>query len=133
MIHYGQYGGYYPYYSGTLIQKGYGLGSTFKQFFRWAVPLFKKHALPTIEGGVKAVGKQALSSASEVIKDVISGKNVFEAAKEQASVAVDSLKRSAEETLSGRGIKRKRKRHTNQKKFKSYPIFSKRPADIYDD
>ena len=128
MIYYGQYGGYYPFYQGTLIQKGYGFGSAFRNFFKWAVPIFKKHALPTIESGAKAVGKQAVSSASEIIKDVIAGKNVFEAAKEQASVAVDSLKKSAEETLEGRGIKRPRKKN----KFKKYPLFSKRPADIYD-
>ena len=54
---------------------------------------------------------------------------MYEAAKEQASVAVDSLKISAEETLEGRGIKRARKK----KKFKKYPLFSKRPTDIYDE
>ena len=110
MIYYGQYGGYFPYYRGSIIQKGYGLGSAFRSFFRWAVPIFRKHEIPTIESGVKAVGKQALSSAGEIIKDVIAGKNVYEAAKEQASVAVDSLKKSAEETLEGRGIKRARKK-----------------------
>ena len=79
MIYFGQYGG-------SIIQKGYGLGSAFSSFFSWAINM------RSWVNAVKQAGKQALSSAGEIIKDVIAGKNVYEAAKEQASVAVDSLK-----------------------------------------
>ena len=108
----------YALYRGSIIQKGYGLGSTFKKFFRWIVPIFQKHALPTIESGVKAIGKQTLSSVSDIAKDIVAGRNIRESAQERVSTAIDYLKQSAEQTLEGKGIKRK-------KKFKNYPIYKK--------
>ena len=48
-----QAGGEYNVYRGSMYQKGYGLGGSFRKFFSWIIPLVKKHALPTIESGIK--------------------------------------------------------------------------------
>jgi hypothetical protein len=98
-------------YRGSVYQAGYGLGGTFRKFFRWVIPLFKKHALPTLESGAKAIGKTALSAAADIAKDVVAGRNVREAASEHINSAVDSLKERAERTLEGRGIKRKKNKN----------------------
>ena len=50
----------YNYYRGSVYQQGYGMGSTFRKFFKWIVPIFKQHALPTIESGLKHVSKEDL-------------------------------------------------------------------------
>lgn len=114
-------------YRGTAYQQGYGLGGTFRKFFKWIVPIFKKHALPTIESGMKEVGRTALNTAAEFAKDVASGRNVKEAASARINTAVDSLKEQVENHLEGRGIKRK-------KKFKKFVILKKKAdyKDIFD-
>jgi len=45
-------------YVGRVFQKGSGLGGMFKKFFRWIVPLVKKHALPVLKKGASAVGDE---------------------------------------------------------------------------
>jgi len=115
-------------YRGSPYQHGYGLGGTFKRFFKWLVPLFKKHALPHIESGAKEIGKTALSTAADIAKDAVSGKNIKEAATERINTAVDSIKERAEKALEGRGIKRKRK------KFKNLVVLKKKSQfkDIFE-
>lgn len=114
-------------YRGSPYQQGYGLGGTFRKFFKWIVPLLKKHALPHIESGIKQVGKTALSTAADIAKDAVSGKNVRVAATERINTAVESLKERAENSLEGKGIKRK-------KKFKKFVVLKKKTKfqDIFD-
>jgi hypothetical protein len=120
----------YELYRAPLYQRGYGLGGTFRKFFSWIVPLVRKHAVPALELGLKTVGHTALSTAADIAKDVVSGKNVREAAEERINSAVDSLRERAENKLEGRGIKRQRK----SKKFKKYIILKKqqKSKDIFD-
>jgi len=92
-------------YVGRVFQKGSGLGGMFKKFFRWIVPLVKKHALPVLKKGASAVGDEVFSSTVNLAKDIISGKNVQPAMTERFEETVDNLKRRAEDTLEGRGIK----------------------------
>lgn len=110
-------------FRGSQYQKGYGLGDQFRRFFSWIVPLVSKHALPTLKEAGKAVGKEALSTAADIAKDTISGKNFKEAAEERVSSAIDTLKNKAEEKLlRGKGIKRRRK-------SKKYTIIKKKKLD----
>lgn len=115
-----QIGGDYNYFRGSNFQRGYGLGrytyqngagldGMFRKFASWVVPLIKKHALPTLQSGVKAIGREALYSASDVAKDIISGRNFKESVNDRLSTAIDVLKEKAEQKLDGRGKKRKRK------------------------
>lgn len=123
--------GYGLEYRSRSLQKGYGLGGMFKRFFRWIVPLVKKHAVPVLEKGASAVSDEVFSSASNLAQDLIKGKNLKTAASERFNETVEKLKTQAESTLEGRGIKR-------SKKPKSYIILKKaknkksRNLDIFD-
>jgi len=111
-----QIGGEYNYFRGANFQPGYGLnyqhgaglGTMFRRLASWVVPIFKKHALPVIESGIKTVGQEALDSAADVAKDLISGKNLKDASSDRLITAIENLKQKAENKLSGKGIKRKK-------------------------
>lgn len=105
-----------PFYRGTQYQKGYVLGDQFRRFFRWIVPIFKKHAAPTIEKSFKKIGEESINSISNIAKDVIAGKDFTTSAKENISNSIDNLKQAAEASLNGDGLKRKKK-ILNQKFF----------------
>ncbi len=64
----------YNYFRGSVYQKGYGLGGSFKRFFKWIIPIFKQHALPKIEIGLKQVGSEALSPQLILLKMLLQAK-----------------------------------------------------------
>ena len=121
-------------YKGSLMQKGYGLGNHFRRFYNWITPLFKKHVLPSIETGAKVVGKQALTTASDVLKDVAQGKKVKEATLDRINTADDVLKNQAEEAIDGKKMQGSGIKTINKRKKK--PIFVKskvfREKDYFD-
>ena len=123
-------GGDYNTFKGTLYQRGYGLGGTFKRFFNWIVPLFKKNALPLIKQGATAVGKEALGTVANIARDVVDGKPINESVKENANTAISNLQTKAEKVLTGKGIKRRRSKKKiiilkkSNKKRKIEDIFS---------
>ncbi len=91
-------------YNGVYWQQGYGLGGTFKKFWRWVVPIFKKHALPKIESGLEAIGQEGLSTVKNIAKDVLAGKNFKDSAETQIDTAVGNLQKKVEQNLEGQGI-----------------------------
>lgn len=62
-----------PVYSGTRIQRGYGLGGFFASLFRSALPLIKR--------GAKVVGRELLRTGVGVARDALKGENVKDSAK----------------------------------------------------
>ena len=110
----------YDYFRGNVYQKGYGLGGTFKKFFKWIVPIFKRHALPTVKSGLKTVGKEALSTAANIANDVILGKKFKESANRNISGSISNLKDTLEKKLDGNGYKRKRQKSLIEKSIKKY-------------
>lgn len=114
-------GSNYDYFKGNIYQKGYGLGGTFKRFFKWIVPIFKRHALPVVHSGLKSVGKEVIASASKIANDVVEGRNFKDSANQNVEASINNLKNKFENNLKGNGLKRKRYRVKNttiQKKFK---------------
>lgn len=95
------------FYRGKLYQKGYGLGGQFRRFFRWVVPLFKKNILPTLRDGAQILGKEAISTAADISKNLLTGENFKTASTERVNQAIDSLKEKIEKKIDGKGIKRK--------------------------
>lgn len=84
-------------YRGGRRQRGYGIGGVFSSFFRKTSPFLKKGAL--------TVGKNALSTLSNVLEDVEGGKNVVDSIKRRGKagawktmreVGSQALKRSPE-------------------------------------
>jgi len=115
-----QAGGDYDYFKGTQFQEGFGglggfyvqqgagLGGMFKKFASWIIPIVKKYAVPTLRSGANAIGREALDSASNVAKDILSGVNAKESFNNRLSKSVDNLKEKAEKTFEGKGIKRQK-------------------------
>ena len=116
------------YFKGEQYQRGFGLGSLFKRFFKWVSPYVEK-TLPVIKDGLKHVGKEVVNSAASIAKDVIEGKNVHESSKSHLNNSIDNLKKMADESMAGRGYKRKRqiaKNSHSAKKKKYFDLFSKK-------
>ena len=63
-----------PYFVGARVQHGHGLGSVFGGLLRSAMPL--------IEQGAVALGKQALKTGVHIADDVISGHNIKRSPKD---------------------------------------------------
>lgn len=116
------------YFKGEQFQKGYGIGGLFKRFVRWVSPFVQK-ALPVLKEGIKHVGKEVVSSASNIAKDVIDGHNFEESSRTHLSGSIDNLKKLAEDSMVGKGYKRKRSLHSqvhSVKKRKYYDLFSRK-------
>ena len=66
-----QRGGNVPFYRGSVLQRGYGLGSIFTSVARSVMP------------SLKETGKSALTTGWEVLQDVAKGENIKTAAKKR--------------------------------------------------
>ena len=77
------------YHSGDIYQRGSGLGSFFSGLFKSVVPLAKSFLKSSTGQTLKNV---ALSTASNVAKDIIEGRNVKESAKENLGDAKQKIK-----------------------------------------
>lgn len=94
-----------PYYQGTVLQKGYGIGGFFAKLFR--------SALPFLVSGAKAVGKEALRTGTQVANDVLAGENLKTSFRTRVKESGKALARKAvvkaDEMVGRGGHKRKRK------------------------
>ena len=70
-------------YKGATIQRGHGIGGFFSTLLKGAMPLAMK--------GLKAVGRQAISSGWNVARDAISGRDVGQSARTNLKTAGDNL------------------------------------------
>jgi hypothetical protein len=114
-----QLGSGLPVFQGAKYQRGHGLGSIFKSFYRWISPIFKQHALPVLKQGATTLGEEAVRTAANIANDALSGKHLVQAAVDRAKEAVESMSSKAnnyiKRTQQGGGYKRKSK----QKAMKS--------------
>ena len=95
-----------PYFAGARVQQGYGLGNLFSSIAKSVLPLVKK--------GAKTLGKQVLQSGVDFASDVLQGKNVKQAAIDQAKAAGTNLLQAAQrkQKAAPRKVqKKKRKKH----------------------
>src|SRR5258705_10840125 len=95
-------GGVGTVFVGQRYQRGSGLGSFFAGLFGSAMPLITR--------GLKALGRQALSSGGEVLADVMHGQPLRESfvsrTRDGAQILGGKLKRKLDEFQSGSGAKR---------------------------
>ena len=111
-----------PVFMGTPWMRGYGqvgfgLGGLFKSLARAVMPMVKS--------GVKALGKSALTTGTNVLKDVASGKDLKQAINTRGKEAVSEAKDKAISRLqtfaqTGSG-KRTKKRPVSQTKKRRTP------------
>src|SRR5258705_1241083 len=95
-------GGVGTVFVGQRYQRGHGLGSFIAGLFRSVMPLITR--------GLKALGRQALSSGDEVLADVMHGQPLRESfvsrTRDGAQILGGKLKRKLDEFQSGSGAKR---------------------------
>jgi hypothetical protein len=102
-----QVGSGLPYYSGTVYQRGNGFGAVFSSLIRGISPLIRK--VPSLlKSGAKIVGKQAVRSGVDLLRDPASGENVKVAGKKRLREAGANILEEASKRLrqSGQGVKR---------------------------
>jgi hypothetical protein len=92
-------------YKGSPYQRGHGIGSFLGGLFRTITPLLRS--------GVKTVGKEALMSGVNVLKDVINAVPPDQALSSRVKEFTGNLKRKADEKIDrvimgGSGYKKKR-------------------------
>lgn len=109
-----------PYFSGTVYQRGNGLGSLFGSLIRGISPLIRR--MPTwIKTGAKMAGKQAMKSGVDILRDVASGENLSFAGKKRAREAGADFLEAASKRLrqSGEGLRRRAVRKQKSVSIKS--------------
>jgi Na+/phosphate symporter len=80
------------------------------------------------------VGKTALSTASDIHKDISEGRNFKESAQERIKNAYDSLQEQVSKKIRGEGMRKKRKTVKKKTRFKKYVILKKKKFnDIFDE
>ena len=104
-------------FAGPRYQQGYGLGNIFSSLAKSFVPLMKS--------GAKAIGKQVLQSGVGFASDVLSGKEVKQAAVDRAKSAGQQLLSQARNNILSTPRKRKRPpRVQKAKRKRRLDIFS---------
>lgn len=100
-------------FKGSMYQRGYGFGDVFRKFFRWIVPIVKKNATPVL----KNLGKEIVSSASNIANETIEGKNFKDSFDENIARSMKNI----EETY-GKGYKKRKKlqKSLSKKKTKKF-------------
>jgi hypothetical protein len=123
-------------------QTGYGLGGIFRSISRKALPFLKKGVravVPLAKKGARMLGDVAIQSGSDFLSDVLTGKNIKEAAKARAMEAANTVKGKALSKLRGqtgsgkrrhrsKSVKRTGKRRKTTKRSQSRTVRKKRKA-----
>ena len=80
-----------PLYRGSRNQWVHGLGNWFKSFYRFVVPILKKHAVPLIKKAATIVGTEAIRTAANVATDEIAGKKLEESRRDRNNEGIDNV------------------------------------------
>jgi len=111
-----QSGGGEFYRANLTRQRGAGIGSFFKSVGRFLLPLVRKHVLP-----------HAVSTAKNVVSDVIEGRNVLQTLKQHGLEGIKDVGKSLIDDQSGSGIRQKRKRrYDSEDESPSFEVRKKR-------
>lgn len=99
-------------FKGSRYQRGSGLGSMFKRFAKWAIPIIKQYATPVIKNVIKhgvSDVSQGLSNFSNDINQ--ENKGIKESAKHRFEETANNIKNRIQ-----RGGKRKQCSRSKNKK-----------------
>ena len=119
------------YYSGSGVQRGYGIGGVFKRFFKWFLPIVKSHGMPIVKDFAKTSGKELLRGVTQVASDSLAGNNFKESSKRAAEDMIGNISNKIKTGQLGTGYKRKRKVSSNYKKTKKRKINKRKAVDIF--
>lgn len=114
-----------PIYYGARYQRGMGIGSMFKSFARWILPIAKTHMVPVLKDTAKFVGSEAIKTAANIATDAIDGKELNESVKERAKESIGNISEKTQSIIQKgghesdiKGIIKKRKKSKNKLNFK---------------
>ena len=111
-----------PVFYGSRYQRGMGLRSMFKSFFRWIAPIVTTHAVPVLNLLVHAI-KTATNITADAIDEKKFNKSVKERAKETIEKIRDKVTSVIQKGGKAKNYKKRKlgsqKKH-NIKKFKKY-------------
>lgn len=102
------------------MQRGYGLGSMLKGLL--------KSAIPIVKSGAKLVGKKALQTGLNVMRDVANGETI-------SSATTSNLKKLGQQLGSkttGKPKKRVKRKRLKKKPVSLQPAKRRRTSDIFD-
>ena len=113
-------------FAGPAIQRGYGLGGVLGGLMRAATPLLKQ--------GMKAVGKQALSTGLGLLGDTIQGRNIKVAAKRRLKQAGQHLMTGAIQHFANKPTRRKgiKRKAPPKRTISTKAKRARRAPDIFD-
>jgi len=80
-----------PVYYGSRYQRGMGMGSMFKSFYRYVTPILKTHGIPIIKDAAKFVGTEAIKTAVNLAGDAIEGKDFNTSVKDRAKEVLKNV------------------------------------------
>jgi hypothetical protein len=107
---------------GPDTKGGMGIGSVFKSFARWILPVAKTHIVPVLKDAAKFVGSEAPKTAANKATDAIDDKELNESVRELAKESIGSFSEKTQSIIQKggneeniKGILKKRKR--SKKKF----------------
>ena len=104
-----------PGYHGPRYQKGHGLGSMFKRFFKWAVPIIQQHSSPILDSMKTSVAEGLGNFSKDLVSRDQSGEQlgIKASAKRRIMETFDDIKKKLQ-----KGGKKRRiaKKHKNNKK-----------------
>lgn len=128
---YGRLESYPVYKAGSVYQKGFGIGSSFRRFVSWIIPLLRQHALPI----AKEVGKEVIKNVAEIASDAIEGRNITDSTKEKIRGSLEKLSNNNNNNQRGSGnhkYKYKRAKQISKNKSKSSKSKKKLNKIFYD-
>ena len=105
-----------PGFNGQIFQRGYGLGSMFKKFFRWVIPIIKDNAIPIINyNKINSIQSDVSDGISKFHNDLYDeNKTIKESANQRFNETLNNIKKKLQ-----LGGKRKSKINKRSKKFKN--------------
>jgi hypothetical protein len=111
-----------PVYYGARYQRGMGIGSMFKSFARWILPV-ATHVVPVLKDAAKFVGPEAIKTAANIAMNTIDGKELNDSVKVRGIESIGSLSEKTQAIIQKggnedniKGIMIKRKREKDRKK-----------------
>ena len=120
-------GGGVPYniFRGMAYQRGSGLGSVFRSFLRYLIPVGKKIGA--------AIGRQGLESGNRVLSDVLEGKDLKESVINESKAGLKNLLEKAANNLDqqkGQGFDFKRYKNIDADERRVGKMIKKKPITI---
>lgn len=81
-----------PYFSGSLVQEGYGLGNLLAGVARSVLPILGKTLKPIVKKTAKSLGRKVVKSGADFLQDVVIHKKpVKKSLRKRSSEAMNDI------------------------------------------